>query len=93
MIQTCKLHGNGPGARRALPSGAPYALPLTLGQSMWSSTDTSNASAEDELVAEEEDYDDEYDHDCRAQEEVSASFPLHLHLSGTDVLLMLQIML
>ena len=34
---------------------------------MWPSTDTSNASADDELVAEEEDYDDEYDHDCRAQ--------------------------
>ena len=29
MIQTCKVHGNGPGAPRALPSGATYAPPLT----------------------------------------------------------------
>lgn len=67
MIQTCKVHGNGPGAPRALPSGAPYALPLTLGQPMCASTDTSNASADDVLVSDEESYDDEHEHDCRAQ--------------------------
>ena len=33
MIQTCTVHGNGPGAPRALPSGAPYALPLTEARS------------------------------------------------------------
>ena len=67
MIQTCKVHSNGPGAPRALPSGAPYALPLTLGQAMCSSTDTPNASADGELLSDEESYDDEHEHDCRAQ--------------------------
>ena len=69
MIQTCTVHGNGPGAPRALPSGAPYALSLTLAQPMCTSTDTSNASADDEfeLVSDEESYDGEYEHDCRAR--------------------------
>ena len=34
---------------------------------MCASTDTSNASADGVLVSDEESYDDEYEHDCRAQ--------------------------
>ena len=34
---------------------------------MCASTDTSNASADDVLVSDEESYDDEHEHDCRAQ--------------------------
>ena len=34
---------------------------------MCTSTDTTDASADDELVSQEESYDDEYEHDFRAQ--------------------------